>query len=73
VTAAVWGVGVSWVGGGVLAAVLAVVLALAFPALVRYRSPAGEPAEAGEPISSPHEPAERAAAPAVRDTVDDRG
>jgi MFS family permease len=72
VMAAAWGVGVSWVGGGAVAAVLAVVLALAFPALVRYRSPAPGPADDGEPISSPHDSPERAA-PAVRDTVDDRG
>jgi MFS family permease len=70
--AAAWGVGVSWVGGGLAAAALAVVLALAFPALIRYRSPAPEPADGGEPISSPHDSPERAA-PAVRDTVDDRG
>ncbi len=31
----------SWVGGGVACAVLTVLLALAFPALLRYRSPAG--------------------------------
>ncbi len=36
--AAAWGVGVSWVGGGLAAAVLAVGLALAFPALRRYRT-----------------------------------
>ncbi|GAB3154961.1 MFS transporter [Micromonospora sonneratiae] len=36
--AAAFGVGFAWVGGGVAAAVLAVVLALAFPALLRYRS-----------------------------------
>lgn len=39
-SAAAFGVGVAWVGGGVAAAVLAVALALAFPALRRYR-PAG--------------------------------
>ncbi|MEU4565661.1 MFS transporter [Micromonospora sp. NPDC023956] len=32
------GSGVAWVGGGVVAAVLAVLLAVSFPALVRYRS-----------------------------------
>jgi MFS family permease len=35
--ATAFGVGVSWVGGGVAAAILAVLLAVAFPALVRYR------------------------------------
>jgi MFS family permease len=35
-TAAATGITVSWVGGGVAAAVLALVLALAFPALLRY-------------------------------------
>jgi MFS family permease len=49
--AAAWGVSVSWIGGGVAAAVLAVVLALAFPVLVRYRPPA--PGAAPEQISSP--------------------
>ena len=49
--AAAWGVSVAWIGGGVAAAVLAVVLALAFPALVRYRPPT--PGAAPEQISSP--------------------
>jgi MFS family permease len=49
--AAAWGVSVSWIGGGVAAAAVAVVLALAFPALVRYRPPA--PGAAPEQISSP--------------------
>ncbi|GAB3852255.1 hypothetical protein GCM10029963_41460 [Micromonospora andamanensis] len=42
--AAGFGGGVAWVGGGVAAAVLAVLLAVAFPALTRYRPPtvAGE-------------------------------
>lgn len=35
--AAGFGTGVAWVGGGLSAAVLAVVLAVGFPALVRYR------------------------------------
>jgi MFS family permease len=33
----------SWAGGGFVAAGLAMVLALAFPALVRYRPPVGDP------------------------------
>lgn len=37
--AAAFGVGFSWVAGGVLAAVLALALALAFPTLLRYRPP----------------------------------
>ncbi|BFU47330.1 MFS transporter [Krasilnikovia sp. MM14-A1004] len=41
-TAAVAGPTVSWVGGGLLAAGLTVVLALAFPALYRYRPPPGD-------------------------------
>lgn len=36
--AASFGGGIAWVGGGVAAAVLAVLLAVAFPALVRYRA-----------------------------------
>lgn len=40
--AGAWGVPLAWAGGGFVAAALAVVLALAFPALLRYR------------ISSPH-------------------
>jgi MFS family permease len=35
--AAGFGTGVAWIGGGLASAVLAVVLAVAFPALVRYR------------------------------------
>lgn len=38
-SAAAFGVGFAWVGGGVAAAVLAVLLGLAFPALLRYRAP----------------------------------
>jgi MFS family permease len=38
-TAAAWGTTVAWTGGGVAAAVLAVALGLAFPALLRYTSP----------------------------------
>jgi MFS family permease len=34
--AAAWGITISWVSGGVAAAVVAVVVALAFPALLRY-------------------------------------
>ncbi|MFC3993462.1 MFS transporter [Actinoplanes siamensis] len=41
------GVGPSWVGGGILAAALAVVLAVAFPALTRYR-PVPEPVAEAE-------------------------
>ncbi|MFF3853763.1 MFS transporter [Micromonospora sp. NPDC002575] len=37
-TAAGFGTGVAWVGGGLAAAVLAVLLAAVFPALVRYRA-----------------------------------
>ncbi|GAA2694280.1 MULTISPECIES: MFS transporter [Actinoplanes] len=43
-TANVTGVGASWVGGGFVAAGLALVLAAAFPALIRYR-PAQQPEE----------------------------
>jgi MFS family permease len=43
-TADLTGVTASWAGGGFAAAGLAVVLAAAFPALVRYRPPEGEPA-----------------------------
>lgn len=43
-TADLTSVGASWVGGGFLAAALAVVLAFAFPALIRYR-PVPEPAD----------------------------
>lgn len=35
----------SWAGGGFAAAGLAVVLAAAFPALLRYRPPTGDPAK----------------------------
>ena len=42
-TAEVVGVTASWVGGGLLCVVLVVVLAVAFPALGRYRSPAAAP------------------------------
>jgi MFS family permease len=47
--AAGYGTGVSWIGGGLASAVLAVVLAVAFPALVRYRrsATAGQPERAG--------------------------
>lgn len=37
-TAAAFGVGTAWVGGGIAAAVLAGVLAVTFPALLRYRA-----------------------------------
>ncbi|WP_436524490.1 MFS transporter [Actinoplanes sp. HUAS TT8] len=46
-TAQFTGVGASWVGGGLVAAALALVLALAFPALIRYR-PVPEPVENAE-------------------------
>jgi len=39
--AAGFGAGVAWVGGGLLSAVLAVLLVVAFPALLRYRSATG--------------------------------
>jgi MFS family permease len=39
----------SWAGGGFVAAGLAVVLALAFPALVRYRPPADGPGRSDRP------------------------
>ncbi|MEV0716269.1 MFS transporter [Asanoa sp. NPDC050611] len=55
-TAALWGVGAAFSGGGFAAAGLAIALALVFPALTRYRSPDPEPdprpAPAPEPISS---------------------
>ncbi|MGW0432301.1 MFS transporter [Micromonospora sp. NPDC003197] len=41
-SAAAFGVGIAWVGGGVAAAILAVLLALVFPALLRYRVAATE-------------------------------
>ncbi|EEP72967.1 major facilitator superfamily transporter [Micromonospora sp. ATCC 39149] len=45
--AAGFGTGVAWVGGGLAAAVLAVLLVAVFPALVRYRAVAsGAPSEA---------------------------
>ncbi|RIV37034.1 MFS transporter [Micromonospora radicis] len=44
--AAGFGSGVAWVGGGLAAAVLAVLLAVAFPALTRYRPPIGSSPEA---------------------------
>jgi hypothetical protein len=37
--AAAYGVGIAWVGGGLAAAVLAVLLAIAFPAVLRYSRP----------------------------------
>jgi hypothetical protein len=43
-TAGVTGPTASWAGGGFVAAGLAVVLAFAFPALLRYRPPADDPA-----------------------------
>ena len=47
-TATFTGPTASWVGGGFVAAGLAVVVALAFPALLRYRPPApGDPAPPG--------------------------
>jgi sugar phosphate permease len=42
-TAALTGATASWTGGGFVAAGLTVVLATAFPALVRYRPPEEEP------------------------------
>ncbi|MDG4833772.1 MFS transporter [Solwaraspora sp. WMMD1047] len=39
VMATVFGVTFSWVGGGIAAAILALLLAATFPALLRYRSP----------------------------------
>lgn len=39
IMAAAFGVSFSWVGGGIAAAVLAVLLAVTFPALLRYRTP----------------------------------
>ncbi|MFJ8579244.1 MFS transporter [Micromonospora sp. NPDC093277] len=39
--AAGFGAGVAWVGGGLVSAVLAVLLVVAFPALLRYRSATG--------------------------------
>jgi MFS family permease len=42
--AASWGVSISWVGGGLAAAVVAVGVALAFPALVRWSRPQPAPA-----------------------------
>ncbi|MCM0677120.1 MFS transporter [Micromonospora phytophila] len=39
--AAGFGGGVAWIGGGLLSAALAVLLAVAFPALLRYRSATG--------------------------------
>ncbi|GIF73536.1 MFS transporter [Asanoa siamensis] len=55
-TAAIWGVGAAFSGGGFAAAGLAIALALVFPALARYRSPDPEPdpqpAAQPEPISS---------------------
>ncbi|NJP31143.1 MFS transporter [Micromonospora thermarum] len=44
-TAAGLGTGVAWVGGGLLSAVLALGLAVAFPALVRYRAAAASSGE----------------------------
>lgn len=41
-SAAAFGVGMAWVGGGVAAALLAMLLALAFPALRRYRTAGAE-------------------------------
>ncbi|GAB3964597.1 MFS transporter [Plantactinospora veratri] len=46
-TAAAFGVGVAWVGGGVAAAVLALLLGLLFPALARYRAPQPDDEDAG--------------------------
>lgn len=46
-TAAAFGVGFSWVAGGLAAAVLALLLAAAFPALLRYRADPDD--DAGEP------------------------
>ncbi|MDZ5444284.1 MFS transporter [Micromonospora sp. 4G57] len=43
--AAGFGAGVAWVGGGLVAATLAVLLAVAFPALVRYRAAAASGAD----------------------------
>jgi hypothetical protein len=37
-----FGVTGSWVGGGIASAVLAVVLGISFPALLRYRAPDGQ-------------------------------
>lgn len=49
-TATFTGPTASWVGGGFVAAGLAVVVALAFPALLRYRPPAeGSPEPPGDP------------------------
>jgi MFS family permease len=55
-TASVTGPTVSWVGGGFVAAGLAVVVALIFPALVRYRPPAPVSA-APAPAVPPDDPA----------------
>ncbi|MBF9133774.1 MFS transporter, partial [Plantactinospora sp. S1510] len=52
-TAAAFGVGFAWVGGGVAAAVLAVLLVLVFPALLRYRAPnPGEKPDSGSASGS---------------------
>jgi hypothetical protein len=55
--AAAFGVGISWVGGGLLAAVLALALALVFPALLRYRTSDG--AAVGSPANDRRSHADR--------------
>jgi hypothetical protein len=47
-TASLTGPTTSWVGGGFVAAGLAVVLAMAFPALIRYRPPVVSATPAGD-------------------------
>jgi hypothetical protein len=47
-TAAVTGSTTSWVGGGLVAAGLALVLAAVFPALIRYRPPVVSAARVSE-------------------------
>ena len=44
--AAAWGVSVSWAGGGLAAAVVALIVALSFPALLRWTRPEPRPAHA---------------------------
>ncbi|AVT34601.1 MFS transporter [Plantactinospora sp. BC1] len=52
-TAAAFGVGVAWVGGGIAAAVLALLLGLLFPALARYRAPQPDDEDAGAGAGDP--------------------
>jgi len=60
--ASFWGAGISWVGGSVLAAILAVLVGLLFPALLRYRAPTEEQLDGAGTTGSADGPAAKTGA-----------